>query len=606
MADKPRPSAVVVPTFVDGEAPTAAKLNTLGAVIKNVAQSLEYYVGDIWAESWPYHPTDSTKLTISFGRKIDSDAAVSLGIDRWLDIVNLSRLIGPASHLNPLLLDVSEVTEDVPEGVYSFTLGFKPADPSALVFSDVTTFATYQNDAKNVQASGDYYVSTSGIVIVYDITLAGGTVTYQVSPYNQAGGPGYSGGTFNTLPDPAQCASGSGLTISAAALDGSRTLTLPTVTHLYTDMSGTLSTLNSDDPNFGVQLKLPRVLTENFVAGDLIPKGFIYLRNFTTGTLYYKADYYYVSETQVKFANVDISNEIINGDVFYLITVGTDITSSISDLRLKTRHTHDGVYGERPVHVADLAGIFEYGGVGTAPYTESEIPGNYFPQYIHREGWTDGVDAGTNDENVMRGHLAIGASQSLTPGSVGVSPNTSAGSASTLLTASHKVVFLGAQAVGVYPFIRQEDDALVLNGDNPPTSGGKVGTIEATGKYGVRVKESHLVPEYGIASALSDNEYNVMPIGINYNYDTDGGLIFTIDLDTLYGADSAKYRLLSVDIHILPDGDTRYFHQSTSASFGFDYYYNNSNIITINLTGASFGFGQIIGVRGVAWINRYT
>jgi hypothetical protein len=70
MADKKKAGVSVVPTFVAGEQPTADKFNAIGVQLQRAASELEKAVGDVWGESWPYSATDSTKLTLPYGRNL--------------------------------------------------------------------------------------------------------------------------------------------------------------------------------------------------------------------------------------------------------------------------------------------------------------------------------------------------------------------------------------------------------------------------------------------------------------------------------------------------------------------------------------------------------
>lgn len=604
MPDVPRSSFTVGPEFVDGEAPLSAKFNVLTVLVNNIADTLESYIGDIWGESWPYSLYSDYKLSLPYGRKSTTDEPVAYNVSRHLDIVNLSRIIGPASYLNPTVLEEEEVTDYVPSGYNQFQLTYLPS--GSVTFSDTTVFATLVGSHAAVQASGDYYIDSDGNVYSWD-EMDGGTAIYNQDPVANNGLNSPQGARFNTLPDLAQCEYGAGVSISSESGDGSRLITLPTVTHYLYNKNNTTTVLTDEDGLKGQSLKLPLVLTENLTVGEQIPTGFIYLKNWTTGETYYEAEFYYVSETVVKVYFASVADAISNGDVFYLVTVGSDITSSIADLRKKANHSHDRSFGEPSVSVRDLTDRFQYASQ-SGIFVESEIPGNVFPQYLHRDGWTDGVDSESNDENVMRGHLALGASFSLVPGSVGVSPNTAARQATSYKTASHKLCFLGAQLANCVPYIRQEDSALILSGDGGGSdSGATVSAAQATGKYGVRVRDSHFVPEYGITGALSANEWNVMPIGIK-----EESLAFSVpivlDLGTDYGVDPLAYDVMSVDIMLSEDTTNSWYkptdNSATNREF-YVYYDESSNEVYIYPTGSAWLSGpSLYKVRGVIWLNR--
>ena len=92
---------------------------------------------------------------------------------------------------------------------------------------------------------------------------------------------------------------------------------------------------------------------------------------------------------------------------FSVITIGSTITEAIHDLRYKWfHHSHDGTYGEAPIHVSSLAGILESEG-DTGIYVTSQIANNWMPQYLHRDGYR--ADSDANDNNAMRGDLVLGS-----------------------------------------------------------------------------------------------------------------------------------------------------------------------------------------------------
>ena len=148
----------------------------------------------------------------------------------------------------------------------------------------------------------------------------------------------YLGSQFNVMPDPNQLsAGGSGCSIGAADASGNRTVTLPTITHAAYDVDRDSVELSVADPNHLVQLVLPQVLTDptsGLSAGEAIPEGFLLLKNWTTGEVYDTASYFYLNESSLTI-NHEITVEVDRGDVFCIITVGTDIATSIDDLRKK-------------------------------------------------------------------------------------------------------------------------------------------------------------------------------------------------------------------------------------------------------------------------------
>lgn len=473
MGDKLKRTVSVVPQFSDGEQPSAAKLTSIGAQLQRASQQLEKAVGDIHDQSWPYSSLTSTRLTLAWGRDDDSatGAALTGAQARPLGIANLARLIGSAANLNPKMLGTATVTETVPTGVHQFSLKYVPIAGTAS-FSDATVFATPTTSA-NLNAAGEYVLDTSkGMVSTFSAT-AGGTVTYNINPLLWGGGANYPGARFNIIPDPNQTQTGAYELTITGPVAGKYTVTLPIISHQQSNVDGDSVTLTAEDVNYDAQLKLPKVLEDNFSAGETIPEGFLYLRNNTTNEVYEDATYEYTSATAFKISNVDLDDAIAAGDEFCVITVGTDITSSIDDLRTKLfTSKHDRSWGEPGIPASSIVETTAVAGT-SGMFGPSEIPGNYFPQYLHRDGARLTFDDGNgNDYNGMRGDLLIGKYQAT------ASPGNYYGTGE-----SFRIRFgtLASDAPNIY---RDSNNDLIL---------------EAAGASDrVRVQSAELIPEQGI------------------------------------------------------------------------------------------------------------
>lgn len=407
MSDKLRQGIAVVPEFTEGEKPTPAKLNALGSQLKRATEQVEQAVGDTLGQSWPYVPTSSTRLSPAHGRSRSSNFALTDAPERALDIASLARLIGPASNLNPRMLeDTKSVADDVPIGVHEFSLRYKPDDSTSVVLSDAAVFTTLKASASELDTAGDYYIGELGHVYCASISN-GGTAVYDYTSSLINGGVAPQGARFNVMPDPNQLeAGGLGVAFSAKDGQGRYPATLPVITHQQSNIEGSSVVLDSNDVNFGVQLQLPGVLTENFTPGEEIPAGFVYLKNFTTNEVYEDGVYYYNGATSVLVGNIEIDSEILNGDLFQIVTIGTDITSSIDDLRVKSFHSHDRSHGEPLIPVKGLIGVLA-DPTSKGAYVPSSIIGNVFPQYIHRDGY-EASGSTLSDKNAMRGDIVFG------------------------------------------------------------------------------------------------------------------------------------------------------------------------------------------------------
>ena len=407
MADKLNSTFIQV-SFVDGERPSAAKFSAITAQTLAHLKRLDSAVGDALDLSYPYTTVSSKRLSQPYGRINGSDATGADAKGRELNIASLARLVGPAGNLNPRYLDLARSinAESVPTGVYEFRLRYVPDAPSAVTFSDTTVFATYVAAPSSLTAAGEYHVDSDGLVYAYTVT-AGGSASYTTTSTNYDGGSSYSNARFNRIPDQNQIsAGGAGLTVTGPDAAGAYNCALPTITHQQSNYVGSQTALSdSQDYNYGLQLQLPKILTDSLSNGDSIPEGFLYLRNDSTGEVYEFAAYTYVDSNNFKISGVSLNL----ANTYSCFTVGTDITSMVDFLAKKLQtHTHNRKWGEEPIAVSDLTGQYKAAGA-SGSFNPSENASNYFPQYLHRDGFRAGVDNNNkNDANAMRGQLIVG------------------------------------------------------------------------------------------------------------------------------------------------------------------------------------------------------
>jgi hypothetical protein len=463
MADKHRSLVSVFLEFVAGERPTADKFNALVSQTKLGFFNLETAVGDIHDESWPYagdvNAPVSTRLTIPWGTRRDRQDAVTHANShgRPLNIANIARLIGPASNLNPRIVNSSTATtggvpspwsteielEEIPEGIREYDFRYPlstlakaiPGVPAPnVVFLDNNTspvFTTAKATLSDVKATGDYHVDLANSkVYTWDLTLAGIKVTYPVKAVEFGGGPNYSLASFNTIPDPNDILLGKKLAWLIQGQPDSRGLyglQLPTIGAQQSNIKQNSASLkSSEDLNHNAQYKLPYFFEiSSFVAGDIIPQGLMYLRCEDTGQNFTDATYYYSNQISFYVGNIELPTNHANLS-WSLVTVGTDITTSIDDLRQKSfTHSHDRKYGEPAISIRELTDNFKYIADSGRFFPELNHKSNYFPQYLHRDGYRGEIDAtdasaslfinpltppdhAGNDSNALRGHLVIG------------------------------------------------------------------------------------------------------------------------------------------------------------------------------------------------------
>jgi len=440
MADKLPQTVVVLPTFVDGEIPPAAKLTVLAAQTRAANRKLEKAVGDHLGQSKPYWPTPSNE-DLSRGPEAAGTGSVLIGtVDTLpLDIASLSRLIGPSSLLNPhhfagdgTVREIVESVTDVNEYRNVHHFKYKPTNNTITIVE--STPGVYTSSVASIDlvlADGDYFYDWANSAIWsyaaigdhdYDGTPDGGwtcTFKYEVDPNEFAGAGSQQNSTFNTIPDIAQLeAAGSALVDVVGAVAGYQRFQLPLCTHqaMPDRDGGGITVLDESYVNLtdnNIRLEVPRVLQDNMGAGEQIPEGFMVIKNYTTGQAYTEAEILYVDATHVDVGNVDLSAEIAAGDLLYLVTVGASLTEAVYSLRSAVRYPGRRVYGGEPVRVEDIAGLI--GGYGYYPTSDTGWH-NPTPQYLHRDGY-NASEGQHNDYNVMRGDFVLGsAAAGVAPG----------------------------------------------------------------------------------------------------------------------------------------------------------------------------------------------
>lgn len=431
MADKKKSGISVMPVFVDGEQPSAAKFNSIGAQVKRSDYIIESSIGDIWGESYPYSTFSDAKLSLDRIKASGSEYIDPSSLGRNLDIASLGRIIGPASYLNVEYSCYDEngianhqISHNVPKGVNQFTLKYIPStDPT---FTDTAIFSNKVANPEDLSSPGDYYMSPVGNVIT--VTPTDNSVSiqaaYKSKPLYWNGGGDEIGAGYNVIPDPAQLSTALTATESHLSFteesDGVYLVQLPKRYRSSGGIENLSNTLSSYHLDRGQRYILPIAISlicgasntsieaESSVSNVEIPEGMLYLKNESTGEIYTEATYYYVSKTEFR---VQLSQTLdIGVDTFSVITVGANITSSIRSLRDKYKaHSHSREFGEELISIEDIDGIFKKPGE-SGVFIPSNIENNYMPQYLHRDG-SRGADAGLNDDNAMRGNLTIGRRQ---------------------------------------------------------------------------------------------------------------------------------------------------------------------------------------------------
>lgn len=591
MADKLKPGISVRTTFVDGESPKAAKLNSLSSQLQNASQRLEAVIGDLHSESYPYSSLTSVHLGLPYGREKASSAGLLNAPTRALDVANLGRLIGPASNLNPHQMESQSLTEAVPAGVHEFSTHFPPQDPLALSFTDIAVFATLVAAPEDLNATGEYYVDSFGRVYTVD-TTNGGTVTYTYNPRALQGGNTYQNASFNVIPDINQCENGVGCTVGGIDANGRRPVTLPVATHHHYNIDGTTVTLAAADPLYNQALLLPKILIDNWSAEEEIPGGFLYVKNYTKNKVYKQATYYYNSSSSVLMSGEDITNDVNDGDTFCIITVGTDITTSIDDLRKKLHHSHDRSFGEPLVPVQALVGILSAAG-NSGVFVPSEIPGNFAPQYLHRDGFNRAVDNSMNDRNVLRGDLGIGVD------------GAPAGTSVSASGASYKLRFFGKGSGA------DANDESTIHKDANGNLEIEAGVDDFSVDYQIQAKSPFII-EKGIKAGNDGltHTYAVKPLVFVYGNQVSSSSNIALNLDATAGLTNEVP--VGIQVMVKQVGDTQdTWATGTTGTKAIEYklYGPDSTLadwaLVIELTGSSWGGGapdtEVYDVRVMLW-----
>ena len=390
--------------FQAGERLESDKLNKLIEILNLNLEHIQGAVGDIYDVS-------GKETRNYWGKQFDENISSTGAEKRRFDIANLARLIGPASNLNPQSLGgVNIIKERIPLNVLEHRLKYPGLELNIATYFKV-------NDKESLVPGRFYYVEDN-VIYFSAKTVAeeeGDTdleVTYTTNPSSYSGGPSYQGAGFNVYPDPNQTLEK--LEVNhQESVNGASTYTvnLPFITNQQGVFSDNFETtvLTSADLNFGNRPRLPEWIQE-INDNEVIPRYSLYLKNYDTNESYIDATYTKINNTSVLITGLEIGNqECINNFDLRLITVGTDITTSIDDLRNKMfLHKHDGSFGEPKINIKDIVGFYEAqveGGSG--PYYPSSSEGNPISNYLHRDGYKANSDV-VNGDNAMRGPLMMG------------------------------------------------------------------------------------------------------------------------------------------------------------------------------------------------------
>lgn len=385
-------------SFQAGEVLSHEKLNALVSILSENISHLSGAVGDIYDENF------IEKHRSRWGHSFNSSDSAQGAASRRLDIANIGRLIGPASNLNPQSIGSRLISEEIPAGISEYQLKYPTA--GVAIEGLEMRLAGFDNTSQ--------YMLVDGRKVVFSSPLQENKeATYITSPSLYNGGPNYPDARFNVYPDPNQP---EGLSVEYRLENSGNTPTYTIDIGSITSQQISLSSeedvlLTNSDLNFGLAQKLPKWI-DDLEDGSPIPKYALYLKNYTTNEAYTTATYTKVDSNTILMSDISIGNQAcIDGFDLRLVTVGTDITTSIDDLRNKMfLHKHDGSFGEPLVEIQNLAGIYKTEAPsGVYGPSQDDEAWNVLPAYLHRDGWSTDFSEDVNGQNAMRGPLMMGS-----------------------------------------------------------------------------------------------------------------------------------------------------------------------------------------------------
>lgn len=442
MADKARTTFPIAVDFVEGELPSAAKMNGLARQARQGLGVIEHLVGDAWNQS--------------------GDSLFQGVTDAANMIPNLSRYLGAARLVNPripYLPNIAEYTHkfDVAAGDYEAQLPFPPAAGSTYSWSGGSTLnATPETNRGDVTAANEWWIDTdTGRILTFDAIQAAWKLTYKPVVDSDLG----NDATWNIIPDLDTDASWAFRSVKIEYKNGSddsegylvflpprgplderriaqspqddvhvpahsdNFQTSPSVGNrrFWQDDSVAADT-GSDAEHY--RYALPTLLTDNWAQAATIPSGFVYLWDpESTGTivegLIVSAEdaatprkfvlrvsganlttWLSSSQGQSKYptanlqATGDHSASMYPSGGLRLVTVGTSISAAFSAMIehfLNHDHGAPSSLVNSPVKHSKLAETFDPSGF-TPQLVPSALTSDDHPQYLHRGGAGIGRD----------------------------------------------------------------------------------------------------------------------------------------------------------------------------------------------------------------------
>lgn len=467
MSDKARRAWVVPVRFNDGEQPTSTKLNALSNQARNSLHILERIVGDPW--------------------NMSGDPVLGANTTYALHIPNISRALGNLALLNPRLPDLPDLDaytdsiglryQEQNEGYllyppdelneseygvgYVFTLGGIVQSSSTLIQGQFIQSGA--GLTRGLLVGGDWSIDNTGKLVSFNPIPNTLTVTYKPGIISDTGYGINTQTSWNVIPDPSAWGGAyAGIKISYANdvnENAGYWLYLPPRTRLglartIAKSPNSLSNNEDSTPEAGDLLyfqddtvdassqahyryNFPEVL-QGLSANDVIPAGFLYLWDETTGTIVegvtFRSPDGAATEYVVQCTGADLAT-LFSGSItdqadedpasyvsrFKIIVVGTSLAEFANALHQKFHnHTHNNQDGDNPVDHGNLINVV------TPPYNASINPrypndatarrfllsrwtGDDHSQYLHRRGTQDLTDGDPSSSSADRRDIYDGA-----------------------------------------------------------------------------------------------------------------------------------------------------------------------------------------------------
>ena len=447
----------VLVNYVDGEKPTANKLNGILKQTKSSFDTITKAVGD---------PQDA------------QDHGYTLSPTK-IGVPSLARMIGPSDYISPVFVTNDTVVPEVTlsAGRNSWSLGFPLVQTTGTItpssdlsdftpISGITGSMTFSESADNdlfadektsraaVVERGDYYVDYyRGEIVTFEPTV--GDITIQISFMNVVG-TGAPWTSQNVIPSWEETTTLCWISSAIPAGSGldSYTLTLPSVSGVsragtYTPTGGVKSKSYNDSEQYDVVFNsvsgqshdLPySLIAAGLSAGDEIPEGFCLLWDDSVGRVVPGVTFKWKTSSSLTLVTATGLLAESTTDRYRLIVTGSSLAETVGWLMSAFRDNRhvglsDGALVGKTISFTNPISHKEvterYNGYVPDDYTrsyallfrESSLPTNEHPQYLHRYGWASDDEDG-NSANAMRGNIVFTGSDSDMPiGTSGSSGN---------------------------------------------------------------------------------------------------------------------------------------------------------------------------------------